>query len=112
MRMPWDSQLKVDRQPGKYIRERSGDLYHTARWTKLSKAWRESHPLCEECRKAGVVKPAEVTDHIIPWPVCGADGFFDRNNLQSLCQDCNHLKGQRDKARIAAWRRDNVNRQG
>lgn len=49
-----------------------------------------------------MVKAAEVTDHIVPWPVC--QDFFDRSNLQSLCQTCNIAKGNRDKVVIAKWR--------
>lgn len=104
MRLRWDAPDKVDSHDGGYHRERSADPYHTARWTRLSRAWRANHPLCEECRRRGVVRPAEVVDHIIPWPVC--EDFFDTANLQSLCADCNHAKGQRDKTVIAAWRRN------
>ena len=39
------------------------------------------------------------TDHVIPWPIC-ADRFYDRTNLQSLCDECNNIKGQKDKKLI------------
>lgn len=102
--LPWDSKRVRASQEGKYVRERSADLYHTARWTRLSKAFRTSHPLCAECASKGIIKASQVTDHIVPYPVCGTDGFFDENNLQALCEDCNNIKGQRDKRVIAAWR--------
>lgn len=79
-------------------RPRSRDEYHTWRWTKLSRAFREAHPLCEECRRRGVITPAEVVDHIVPVEVC-AD-FWDQSNWQSLCQKCNNEKGNRDKRLI------------
>lgn len=104
MKLPWDSQLRIDKQDGGYHRERSHSLYHTARWTRLSASWRKAHPLCAECLKKGIIKAAEHTDHITPWPVCGESGFFDQNNLQSLCASCNNEKGQRDKAVIRQWR--------
>lgn len=97
----WDT---VEPKPG-YVRVRSANPYHTARWTKLSRAFREEHPLCEMCKARGVVKPATCVDHIEPWPICG-DRFFDRSNLQSLCDECNHLKGQYDKIKIQAWKKD------
>lgn len=103
MKLAWDSQKAIDRADGKYDRVRSDDLYHTAKWTRISRAWRASHPLCEECKKIGIIKAGEVTDHIIPYPVCG--NFYDMTNLQTLCEDCNHDKGQRDKQVIAQWRR-------
>lgn len=105
MKLVWDSKTMVARSEGKYIRERSDALYHTARWTRMSKAWRATHPLCEECKKKGIIKAAEVTDHIIPFPVCGREGFFSTDNLQSLCEACNNEKGQRDKKVIAEWKR-------
>lgn len=112
MKLAWDSKRSRLKADGRYVRERSGDLYHTARWTRLSRAWRAAHPLCEECKKQGVIKAAEVTDHITPWPVCGEAGFYDTANLQSLCEPCNHAKGQRDKAVIAEWRREHARSEG
>lgn len=103
MRLAWDSKTRIDKSDGGYHRERSSDLYHTNRWTRLSRVFRAQHPLCAECRRKGIIKSAEVVDHIIPWPVCG--DFFDTNNLQSLCEDCNRLKGQSDKKIIAEWRK-------
>lgn len=104
--LAWDSKARKQKvESGPYVRERSSDLYHTARWTKLSKAFRASHPLCAACAAKGVIKPAQVADHIVPYPVCGYDGFFSESNLQALCEDCNHEKGQRDKKVIAEWRR-------
>ena len=99
-RLAWDS--KYHRTGEGYKRERSADPYHTSRWTRLSRAWRMMHPLCEECKRNGIIKAGEVTDHIIPWPVC--QDFYDENNLQTLCKDCNHAKGQRDKKLIQSYK--------
>ena len=99
--LPWDTSPK--RGPG-YDRVRSADPYHTSRWTKLSRAFRAEHPLCACCNGKGIIKAATCVDHIIPWPICG-DRFFDRSNLQSLCDECNHLKGQQDKKKIQEWRK-------
>ena len=99
-RLAWDSEQR--RKDGGYERERSADPYHTSRWTRLSRAWRMMHPLCEECKRNGIIKAGEVTDHIIPWPVC--QDFYDENNLQTLCKDCNHAKGQKDKKLIQAYK--------
>ena len=104
MRLPWDSKARIKKSQT-YIRERSADLYHTARWTRLSRAFKASHPLCEECKKKGKITPADVTDHVVPWPICGAEGFFNEDNLQALCHNCNHEKGQRDKKVIQDWKR-------
>lgn len=71
----------------------------------MSRAFRIEHPLCECCREKGIVKPATCVDHIIPWPVCGERFFYDRTNLQALCDECNYAKGQRDKKTIQEWRK-------
>lgn len=99
-RLAWDGERRQD--DGGYKRERSADPYHTSRWTRLSRAWRMMHPLCEECKRNGIIKAGEVTDHIIPWPVC--QDFYDENNLQTLCKDCNHAKGQKDKKLIQSYK--------
>lgn len=111
MKLLWDSKTRNDKVDG-YQRERSHNLYHTARWTRLSASFRASHPLCSRCASVGIIKPAQVTDHITPWPVCGEDGFFDESNLQALCADCNHQKGQEDKKIIQQWRELQALRRG
>jgi len=100
-RLIWDIP-KPAAAKGKYVRVRSDDLYHTARWTRLARSWKESHPLCEECKRHGRIREAQVVDHIIPFPVC--EDFFDTTNLQSLCEQCNIAKGNRDKKLIQAWK--------
>ena len=102
MRLAWDSNSHASKRAGEYQRERSADPYHSYRWTRLSRAFRAEHPLCALCQKEGRITAADVVDHIVPWPVC--EDFYDRNNLQSLCEKCNHDKGQRDKKIIAQWR--------
>ena len=102
MRLAWDSQQKTDKAQGQYQRERSAEPYHSYRWTRLSRAYRATHPLCAECQRQGRITAAAVVDHIIPWPVC--EDFYDEKNFQSLCEKCNHDKGQRDKRIIQAWR--------
>lgn len=103
-KLAWDSKRTKARSDGAYIRERSADPYHTARWTRLSRVYRAAHPLCAECQRQGRITPATCVDHITPWPIC-QDNFFDEANLQALCDKCNHDKGQRDKAVIENWRR-------
>ena len=86
-------------------RQRSADLYHTYYWTRLSKAFRAEHPLCAQCLKEGRFVPAKVVDHIIPYPICGDNGFYDRDNLQALCEQCNIAKGNKDKKQIQEWKK-------
>lgn len=83
-------------------RQRSRSEYHTWRWTQASRAFRDAHPLCEMCKKKGLLVPAEVVDHIIPVEVC--KDFWDERNWQSLCRRCNIDKGNKDKRLIARHR--------
>ena len=106
MKLIWDLPTPAKRTGKEYKRVRSDDLYHTARWTRLSRLWRDMHPLCAECQRHGVIREAEVVDHIIPFPVC--EDFFDTGNLQSLCSDCNVAKGNRDKKLIQQWKKTNM----
>ena len=51
-------------------------------------------------RKAGQERIAGKSDDSAPHK-----DFYDESNLQSLCNQCNMLKGQSDKKIIAEWRR-------
>lgn len=86
-----------------YERIRSADEYHTARWTRYSKAYRSANPLCELCGKKGVVAASEVVDHVVPFPVCL--DFWDEGNWQALCKKCNAEKGNRDKKIIGRYKK-------
>lgn len=105
MKLAWDTKTEATG----YRRVRSDQLYHSARWTRLAKSFLAMHPLCEECRRRGQLKEAQCVDHIIPFPIC-KDSFFDTNNLQALCNDCNIRKGNQDKKRIAEWKREHSDR--
>lgn len=103
MKLAWDPKSRREKSDG-YVRRRSDEPYHSSRWTKLARAWKVEHPLCEECKRKGIVKAAEVVDHIIPWPIC--EDFFDKSNLQSLCEDCNREKGYKDRPAIERWKKE------
>lgn len=100
--------VKSDKKPIGYNRARSADEYHSFRWTRMSRVFRQEHPLCEICKNKGLIKPAEVVDHIVPFPVCG--DFFDPANWQSLCSKCNAEKGNRDKKIIQEYKRNEASR--
>ena len=106
--LPWDIPKPKADSYKEHPRQASATPYHTYRWARLSRAFRAEHPLCAECNRNGFVKAATCVDHITPWPICGEQGFFDRANLQALCEDCNNRKGQRDKKRIQEWKRTHV----
>jgi 5-methylcytosine-specific restriction enzyme A len=65
---------------------------YDARWQKISRLYRNQHPMCEQCERQGRETLAECTDHITPF-----HGVHDPlrllwSNLQSLCWECHSRK--------------------
>lgn len=110
MERPWLHEMQGREQTRVYDRRPSGGPYNTNRWHKLSARLRATPDFacCAECKKKGRYVPATCVDHIVPWPVCGEEGFWDESNLQPLCDKCNNDKGQRDKKRIQEWRKSHA----
>jgi len=72
---------------------RMNPFYNSRAWRRLSHAYRQANPLCEECKRSGRIKQAQVVDHIIPIRVGGDP--YDMDNLQRLCAKChNKTSGQ------------------
>lgn len=73
-----------------FKRDRTGDfLYHkkSSLWQSLRRKQLLKMPFCQFCHDFGVVKKAEVVDHIKPHKG-DMDLFKDPDNLQSLCKKC------------------------
>ena len=60
---------------------------------------KRSNYLCEDCRKRGITKLADVVDHIKPLSMGGED--VDEN-CQALCHDCHDLKTAYESAHSEA----------
>ncbi len=61
------------------------------KWQKLRANYLASHPLCVACKKTGLLKVAEVVDHIVPHKGDMAL-FWDSGNWQPLCKTCHDRK--------------------
>ncbi len=75
-------------------RSDSDQQYGSQRWRKLSVAFRRRYPLCSECESNGLVRAADLVDHIKPakeFP----ELFFSWKNLRSLCHDCHNRIGEK-----------------
>lgn len=59
-------------------------LYQCRAWRRTSQGFLAKHPWCVECEKEGELRPAVVTDHIVPWKG-DTTLFWDRSNWQSMC---------------------------
>lgn len=65
-------------------------FYNSALWRKTSKRNLAKNPFCVECKKRGIVRKADVTDHIIPAIQGGS--LLDPRNHQSLCTSDHNSK--------------------
>jgi len=65
-------------------RPESDKFYGTAKWRKCRDAFIAEHPLCCDCEERGLIVPADLVDHIIPYKE-RPDLGLDWDNLRSLC---------------------------
>ncbi len=73
------------------IEERRGncvDRGYDWHWMKISRMYRNQHPICQYCNQ----NPAEDVDHVIPF-----NGLKDPlrtawSNLKSTCRQCHNAK--------------------
>lgn len=72
------------------IKRQYNPFYSSSKWRNLSKAYRSSHPLCEECKRKGIDRLGKHADHIKPIEDGGAP--YDWNNLNNLCVPCHSSK--------------------
>lgn len=68
--------------------------YNTARWQRLRRLKLSSAGLCEDCRRIGLVRPAQAVDHRVPISA-GGEAFPDLDGLASLCYSCHSKKTAR-----------------
>jgi len=74
-----------------FAKRKQEERYWSSDWRKLRKVWIRENPICVKCEW-----PANVVDHIRP--VTDGGGFYDINNLQSLCTSCHNRKSAKEKA--------------
>lgn len=77
-------------------------VYNTTEWKKLRQKKLFKNPLCEECLKQDIIKPATQIHHITPLKT-GQNIEqiihlgLDFTNLMSLCTDCHNAKHHNKK---------------
>lgn len=82
-----------------YDRKREKDkpwrkLYRSARWEAVRRTLLARGPMCVECQKRGLVKPATDIDHIVPHRG-DLTLFWMKTNWQALCHSCHSIKTRR-----------------
>lgn len=85
-RKPWEWVKPKD----KGWRSTGDKRYDSREWRSLTKLVRSEEPFCRECQKKGVTTLAKVTDHIQAVRLGG--NFWERSNLQPLCESCHNGK--------------------
>ena len=75
-------------------RQSSTQRGYDSRWRTARLTFLEANPLCVECLQLGIVKAADVVDHIIPHRG-DMEFFWDQTNWQSLCFSCHNTKTTR-----------------
>jgi len=68
-------------------------------WDRLRLRYRAAHPLCEQCRARGLVRPMVDVDHIIPFTSVDDPRRLDPLNLQALCRECHRAKTRGEHTR-------------
>lgn len=60
-------------------------------WRHVRDAFLRRHPLCVDCQRRGITRPATEVDHIQPHRG-DALVFWQADNLQALCKGCHSRK--------------------
>lgn len=80
--------------------ERRGSAHsrgYDSKWAKVSRGHLRQHPLCVCCKANGVIRAAEVVDHIRPHRGDRVI-FWDSKNRQGLCGQChNSIKARLER---------------
>jgi len=82
-----DRDREYDRKRDPVVRK----LYRSRRWQAERLAFLREQPLCVDCEAHGVIRPANVVDHIDPHRGDEAV-FWDTNRWQALCASCHSRK--------------------
>ena len=93
---PWSEERKVQ---GRRLHDHS-KFYNSRRWRKVSAAYKKENPLCEceECKSKGLIKEANVTDHIRGLSFLLNNGIdpYDFKELQAMNSSCHNKKSGRE----------------
>ena len=72
-------------------RENSHQRGYTRKWGKARRLFLTDNPLCVRCKAEGVIRQANVVDHIKPHKG-DMELFWNESNWQALCKPCHDTK--------------------
>jgi 5-methylcytosine-specific restriction protein A len=73
------------REYERYRRDPATRKRYGQQWRIIRALYIAGHPLCERCKEAGRITPAQEVHHILP---LAQGGSHDVENLMSLCASC------------------------
>ena len=94
-----EHQKRTDQQYDRYGRNPAAKRRYGRLWRGVRSRFLAPHPLCEECRKCGLTKPAVEVHHILP---LSRGGTHAEENLMSLCKPCHSAISAKDGDRWGA----------
>lgn len=86
----------TDKQYNKYQRDPLTKKRYGRDWKRIRDRFIKVHPLCEECKKAGRLTPANTVHHIVPLK---EHINHSESNLLSLCKSCHSSIHSKDGSR-------------
>lgn len=91
-------QTTVKREERKQSEGKYFQFYQSRTWRKASCLYRLNHPVCEDCLEEGLIRKADVVDHIIEikddWTK-----RLDESNFRSLCHAHHNSKTANERQR-------------
>ena len=78
----------------KWQDDKTNKFYQSSKWRRVRNSHIKSEPLCRECKSKGIIKQADVVDHIVSIRFGGAP--YSNSNLQSLCTSCHNSKSGKE----------------
>lgn len=67
----------------------------------MRRTYLDLHPMCEMCRRQGLLVDAEHVDHITP--ITKGGDPLNGDNLQALCPPCHSRKTAQDEGKAVRW---------
>lgn len=88
--------MKTNRKARPQARNKINDPYYQSReWKRIrGLALHRDKSQCQECKRQGRVKQAQMVDHIQP---IKQGGSKELHNLQSLCNSCHASKSAKER---------------
>ena len=95
---PWgvNRDTKGNEPRTKGMKKDMSQWYANKKWRRVRASYIQRNPLCKQCDSEGLLKGAEVVDHITPISQGGSE--YALSNLQSLCKVCHDKKSRREQS--------------